>query len=63
MCTIRQPHSQMTRRIYTKSFTVVISGEEAGPAYNVMGDLIVYLYIISLLLEKLIKQNNLKEIY
>lgn len=56
MCTIRQPHSQMTRRIYTKSFTVVISEEEAGPADNVMGDLIVCLYIISSLLEKLINK-------
>lgn len=29
---IGQAHRQMTRRIYTKPFTVVISGEEAGPA-------------------------------
>lgn len=33
-----QAHRQMTRRIYTKSFKVVISGEEAGSAYGGIGE-------------------------
>lgn len=33
-----QAHRQMTRRIYTKSFKVIISGEEAGSAYGGIGE-------------------------